>query len=61
MMMRLLLSLLQILFLTRVTSIEHYWVTLGERRGRCFCGDGGWRMASFLAGWAYKKGQPELK
>ena len=33
MMMRLLLSLLRILFLPRVTSIEHYWVTLRERRG----------------------------
>jgi hypothetical protein len=31
--MRLSLSLLQILFLTRVTSIEHYWVILSERRG----------------------------
>jgi hypothetical protein len=33
-MMRLPLSLLQILFLTRVTSIEHYWVILRERRGK---------------------------
>jgi hypothetical protein len=32
-MLRLPLSLLQILFLTRVTSIEHYWVILSERRG----------------------------
>lgn len=31
--MPLLLLLFQILFLARVTSIEHYWVTLGERRG----------------------------
>ena len=40
MMMRLPLSLLQILFLTWVSSIEHYWVILAERRGsmdtRCF-------------------------
>ncbi len=34
MMMRLPISSLQILFLTWVTSIEHYWVTLRERRGR---------------------------
>jgi hypothetical protein len=33
MMMRLPPSLLQILFLTRITSIEHYWVILGKRRG----------------------------
>jgi hypothetical protein len=33
MMMRLLLCLLQILFLTWVSSMEHYWVTLAERRG----------------------------
>ena len=31
--MRLPLSLLQILFLTWVSSIEHYWVILAERRG----------------------------
>ena len=31
--MRLLLCLLRILFLAWVTSIEHYWVTLRERRG----------------------------
>ncbi len=31
MMMRLPLCLLQILFLTWVTSIEHYWVNLRER------------------------------
>src|ERR1700681_3201876 len=33
MMMRLPISSLQILFLTWVTSIEHYWVTLRKRRG----------------------------
>jgi hypothetical protein len=33
MMMRLLLCSLRILFLTWVSSIEHYWVNLPERRG----------------------------
>ncbi len=31
--MRLPLCLLQILFLTWVSLIEHYWIILGERRG----------------------------
>lgn len=32
--MRLLLCLTRILFLMRVTSLEHYWVILRERRGQ---------------------------
>lgn len=35
MMMRLLLCLLQILFLMWVSLIEHYWVILRERRRVC--------------------------